>query len=306
MAQDNQQDGRMPWNLEKNLIDHKALPYANDRKGQYRVRKEVEELIASRDVDKLTNADIIDFELREMYGKRYLSTTESRAINDTLSKMGETAITRWAQSIKIYNRVIKPIGNEYVAQYCLFEKELNRLTGDVALWISYHEQAKNLTKALRFLEDDAAHRFIVELDDNLIGAKLVQDGDAIKVKADGEGNLYEEIIAASRDLAIAMKGVRNIDTALFRYLHENGLEWMLPMNVQSVIPMVYYYRSYLSAKIPDKYFMSEVKKKRDQNISLSDEELEMAVFPDFYAVQADEECVSQYIERLRETNEFQR
>ena len=94
------------------------------------------------------------------------------------------------------------------------------------------------------------------------------------------------------------------DTALWRYLSGNSLEWMLPMNVQNIIPMVYDYRKYLSADIPDAYFMSEARKRMEKGESLSDRDMEMAVFPDFDAIAPDEECVEQYIGRLSETNEI--
>lgn len=304
MAQKTDNNGGMPWHLTKNDIDIDALPFANDRKGLYRVRKEVEAMLATRDVVAMTNADIIDFEAREIYGKRYLSVTESRRINDTLTEMGADSIAQWARYVRIYNRIIKPIGNEFVTLYCNFEKELNRLTGDVALWISYNKQARNLTRALRWMEEHEAMRFIVEMENDLMGAKLVQEGDTIRVDADGEGNLYEKIIEASRETASALRDVKNLDTALWRYLSGNSLEWMLPMNVQNIIPMVYDYRKYLSSDIPDAYFMSEARKRMEKGESLSDRDMEMAVFPDFDAIAPDEECVEQYIGRLSETNEI--
>lgn len=304
MAQKTDNSTRMPWKLEKNGIDIEALPYANERRGLYKVRKEVERLMATRDVAQMANADIIDFEIREMYGRRYLSITESRSINATLTDMGVDSITQWGRYVRLYNRIIKPIGNEYVTLYCNFEKELNKLTGSVALWISYHEQARNLTRALRWMEEHEAMRFIVEMENDLMGARLVQDGDAIRVDADGEGNLYESIIEQSRNTATALREVKNLDTALWRHLSGNSLEWMLPMNVQAVIPMVYDYRSYLSAKIPDAYFMSEARKRMEKGESLNDKDMEMAVFPDFDAIAPDEECVEAYITRLSETNEI--
>ena len=304
MAQKTENNGGMPWHLKKNDIDIDALPSSNDRKGLYRVRKEVEAIMATRNVEELTNADIINFETIEMYGKRFLSVTEGRRINDTLTSMGVDAIAQWGRYVRIYNRIIKPIGNEYVTLYCNFERQLNKLAGDVALWISYNKQARNLTRALRWMEEHEAMRFIVEMENDLMGAKLVQEGDTIRVDADGEGNLYEKIIEASRDTAEALRDVKNIDTALWRYLSGNSLEWMLPMNVQCVIPMVYDYRKYLSADIPDAYFMSEARKRMEKGESLSDRDMEMAVFPDFDAIAPDEECVEQYIGRLSETNEI--
>lgn len=276
------------WYLRKHQdVDIDSLRDVKDKTGEYRVRKFVREL-SQGSIKGIADANIIDFEVKQLYGKKYLSGKERTFLMSEIHERGNDALNEWSLYLHTYDK-IREYSNKMLARYAIYERDLIELSSKVILWITYEETAKTLTRALRYVEEDSAQHIIMQ-STKARGVTLRQQGDMIVADVSGKGQLYEKIQELSRDVEEGLSKVRAYEVVLYAFLQENSLEWMLPLNVEDIFSSLYDGRLGIEEDIPSEYFRS-VFRLRALEGETTEEEERRAVIPDYTEIEADSDTV---------------
>lgn len=269
------------WEYRKrSSIDVSKLRDADDKKGSLSVRQFVKDLAAGSSIEKIADANIIDYEVRAMYGKRYISDRERTTLMAALHKKGEKALQKWARYIGQYER-LREFCNRMLLVYNEYDRDVIDLAGRVGLWHTYEKTARHLTTALRYMEEHDAIRYLVEFDEDYRGAIFRQEGDRIIADIYGEGMLYSDIQECAEVVLKDMGKVKAYEIVLYSVLKENALEWLLPFNIEDTLFSLYEPRLGFSDDLPDEFFRGVLRRKALDGEDITEEQERRAVIPEY-------------------------
>lgn len=275
------------WYFRKrDTIDVDRLREADDKTGEYTARKFVKELIEHGTVQQIADADIIDFEVRSLYGKRYLSGKENTLLMKSIHERGNGALSEWGTYLHTYD-LLREYANKMVDVCTDYEQALSDLSGKCELWESYEQTARELTRALDSMSEEGSRNFIAGINRNSQGVRLRRDGNTVVTDVSGAGMLYEQIEGIAREVRGGLSIFKAYELVLYRLLKDNGLEWMLPFNIENILADVYSPRIGLPGSIPSEYFRTILRSRALDGEDISEEDELRAVIPDYAEVEAD-------------------
>lgn len=275
------------WTFRKReAIDVDKLREADDKTGEYTARKFVKELIANGTIQQIADADIIDFEVRALYGKRYLSGKETTLLMKSIHERGEGALSEWGTYLHTYD-LLREYANKMVDACQDYEQDLRELSGKCELWESHEQTARELTRAIDFMSEEGARSFLAGINSSSQGVRLRQYGKTIVTDVSGEGMLYEQIQGIARKVRSGLSILKGYELVLYRLLHDNSLEWMLPFNIENILADVYSPRLGLPDSIPSEYFRSILRRRALDGEDITEEQEQRAVIPDYGEISAD-------------------
>ena len=275
------------WYFRKrDTIDVDGLREADDKKGEYTVRKFVKELIAGGTLQQIADAFIIDFEVRAIYGKKYLSGKETTLLMKSIHEMGKGALSEWGTYLHTYD-VLREYANKMVDACTDYERSLSELSAKCELWESYEHTARELTRALDYMNEEGVNGFISGINGNSQGVRLRRDGNTIVTDVSGAGMLYEQIEGIAKKVREGLSILKGYELVLYRLLKDNGLEWMLPFNIENVLADAYSPRLGLPDSIPSEYFRSILRSRALDGEDITEEQEQRAVIPDYGEIAAD-------------------
>lgn len=275
------------WYFRKrDTIDVDGLREADDKKGEYTVRKFVKEMISDGTLQQIADAFIIDFEVRAIYGKRYLSGKETTLLMKSVHERGGGALSEWGTYLHTYD-VLREYANKMVDACTDYEQSLSELSAKCELWESYEHTARELTRALDYMNEEGVNGFISGINGNSQGVRIRRDGNTIVTDVSGAGMLYEQIEGIARKVREGLSILKGYELVLYRLLHDNGIEWMLPFNIENVLADAYSPRLGLPDSIPSEYFRSILRRRAIDGEDITEEQEQRAVIPDYGEIAAD-------------------
>lgn len=291
------------WYFRKrDTIDVDKLREADDKTGEYTARKFVKELATEGTVQAIADADIIDFEVRALYGKRYLSGKENTLLMKSIHERGNGALSEWGTYLHTYD-LLREYANKMVDACTDYERDLTELAGKCELWESHEQTARELTRAIDFMSEEGARSFLAGINSSSQGVRLRQYGKTIVTDVSGEGMLYEQIEEIAREVRDGLSVFKAYEQVLYSLLHDNGLEWMLPFNIENILVDVYSPRLGLPDSIPSEYFRGILRRRALDGEDISEEDELRAVIPDYAEVEADRATIEHAISFIKTLEE---
>lgn len=269
------------WEYRKrNSINISKLRDAGDKKGSLSVREFVKDLAAGGSGEKIADAYIIDYEVKAMYGKRYISDRERTTLMAALHKKGDKALQKWATCLRQYE-CIREYCNSMLLVYNEYDRDVIDLAGRIMLWQTHEKTARHLTGALRYMEQDSAIRYVVEFSEDYNGVVFRQEGDTIVADIYGKGMLYDDIQELSALVLKDMGKVKAYEIVLYSVLKENALEWLLPFNIEDTLYDLYEPRLGFSDDYPDEFFRGMLRRRALDGEDITEEQERRAVIPEY-------------------------
>ena len=96
-----------------------------------------------------------------------------------------------------------------------------------------------------------------------------------------------QIQGIARKVRSGLSILKGYELVLYRLLHDNGLEWMLPFNIENILADAYSLRLGLPDSIPSEYFRSILRRRALDGEDITEEQEQRAVIPDYGEISAD-------------------
>lgn len=232
-----------------------------------------------------------------------LTDDEVTAIRDSLTTDNEReTYNKWVRIYRVYTELTPIFGLVYKE----YQAKAENLLGYLRQWEAYNQEENHLNTLYQELLD-SGNKEAIEAFNRAISYLTFVDA---KIKRDKEGyieidirQLYERIQAKSESLLSSYEAAKAVVVVTEGYVKKTHSSAFMPDALKDAIEEI---REDYALRVAPRYSRKMLQDKIDREQRITDDERKRAVFPYFEEVNAPEDLIRFFTERLNEITAYER